>query len=73
MLVMQEDKGTSAEDFARVPNQPSWDQLVSVDRLAMSIDVETEVSGLRTRSSQHRFNHSKDPLPALGGGDQERS
>ena len=40
LLVMQEDEGTSTEHFACVSNQSPWDQLVSIDRLAMPIDVE---------------------------------
>jgi len=37
LLVMQEDESTSAKHIA----WSSWDQLVSIDRLAMPIDVET--------------------------------
>lgn len=58
MLVMQENEGTSAEDFARVPNQPSWDQLVSVDRLAMSIDGETG-----NRGGKGSVPEGSGPLP----------
>jgi hypothetical protein len=38
-LIMQEDQSATAQDLPGVPNQPAWDQRVSVDGLAVPIDV----------------------------------
>ncbi len=37
---MEQDQGTTAENLARLTNEPSWNELVGVDRLAMTINVE---------------------------------
>jgi hypothetical protein len=39
LLIVQKHQGTTAKNLARVPNQPARDQRVSVDRLAVPIDV----------------------------------
>ena len=40
LLVMQDHQSTTAQDFARASNQPAWDQRISVDRLAVTIDIK---------------------------------
>jgi len=39
LLIVQKHQGTTAKNLAGVPNQPARDQRVSVDRLAVPIDV----------------------------------
>src|SRR5258708_315687 len=37
---MQHDQSAAPQDFSRAPDQPTWDQRISVDGLAVAIDIE---------------------------------
>ena len=39
VLVMQQEKGSAAQDDAQTPDQPTWDERVTVDGLAMSVHI----------------------------------
>jgi hypothetical protein len=37
-LIVQDDQSTAPQDFSRAPDQSTWDQRISVDRLTMAIN-----------------------------------
>src|SRR5436305_12252133 len=39
-LIMQHDQSAAPKDFSKTSHQPTWNQVISVDGFAMSIDVE---------------------------------
>jgi len=40
LLIMQDDQSATPQDFSRAPDQPARDQRISVDRLAVAIDIK---------------------------------
>jgi hypothetical protein len=46
LLIMQKHQRTPSQDFAGTPNQSTRDQAISIDRLAVTIDVKTRRSFL---------------------------
>lgn len=39
-LIVQDHQSATSQDFSRAPDQPTWKKPISVDRLAMPIDIE---------------------------------
>src|SRR5581483_6037832 len=40
LLIVQDHQSTTAQDFPRASDQPTWEQRISIDGLAVSIDIE---------------------------------
>src|SRR5215469_8701722 len=40
LIIMQDDQSTTPQNFSRASDQPTWDQRISIDGLAVPIDIE---------------------------------
>src|SRR5229473_7519530 len=40
LLIVQEHQSATSQDFSRPPNQPTWDERIGIDGLAVTIDVK---------------------------------
>jgi hypothetical protein len=39
-LIMQHDQSTTPQDFSCAPDQPTWNQRIGMDGLAVAINIE---------------------------------
>ena len=44
LCIVEENEGTASKDCAQTPHQTSWNEQVSVDRLAMAVHAQEEVA-----------------------------
>jgi len=41
LFIVQKHQGTTSKDLAGATDEPAWNELLCVDRLAMAVDIET--------------------------------